>query len=89
MALEHESDSALARAVRKLRSQSAFGRLVGKRQSSVREWLKSDTLPPEHVLAVEAATGVSRYELRPDVYGEAPAGHDQPLNTATPFEHVR
>lgn len=73
MALEHESDTALARAVRAAGSQSAFGRLLGKRQSTVHEWLKAGELPPEHVLAIEAATGVSRHELRPDIYPRDPA----------------
>ena len=72
MALEHESDSALARAVRLAGSQSAFGRLIGKRQSTVHEWLKANALPPEHVLTVERETGISRHDLRPDVYGPAP-----------------
>lgn len=68
MALEHESDSALAMAVRAAGSQSAFGRLVEKRQSTVREWLKADRLPGEYVLAIEAATGVAKEKLRPDLY---------------------
>jgi DNA-binding transcriptional regulator YdaS (Cro superfamily) len=69
MALEHESDSALAKAVRTAGSQSAFGRIIGKRQSTVHEWLKADRpLPSEFVLRVEAATGVSRHALRPDIY---------------------
>jgi DNA-binding transcriptional regulator YdaS (Cro superfamily) len=68
MAIEHQSDSALAEAVRTAGSQSAFGRLVGKRQSTVREWLMTDRLPAEHVLAIEAATGVPKERLRPDIY---------------------
>ena len=68
MALEHESDSALALAVRAAGSQSAFGRLVDKRQSTVREWLKADRLPGEYVLRIEAATGISKERLRPDLY---------------------
>ena len=28
-------------------------------------------VPPTRVLAVEKATGVSRYQLRPDIYGRA------------------
>jgi len=68
MAIEHESDTALAQAVRAAGSQSAFGRLVGKRQSTVREWLITDRLPAEHVLAIEAATGVPKEQLRPDIY---------------------
>lgn len=28
--------------------------------------------PPKYCLAIEAVTGVTRYELRPDIYGDAP-----------------
>lgn len=77
MALEHDLESALAEAVRITGSQSAFGRLFEKngrpiRQSTVRAWLLNDSLPAEYVLAAEAATGVSRYRLRHDVFGSAP-----------------
>lgn len=69
MALEHLSDSSLAKAVRYAGSQSAFGRLIGKRQSVVFGWLRDNRpLPAEHVLAVEHATGISRHDLRPDIY---------------------
>lgn len=69
MALEHDSDSALAAAVRKAGSQSAFGRLIGKRQSVVNDWLREDRpLPAEYVRQVEQELGISRHELRPDIY---------------------
>ncbi len=68
MALEHESDSALARAVRAAGSQSAFGRVVGKRQSTIHDWLKAGELPAEHVLTVERETGIPRHDLRPALY---------------------
>lgn len=69
MPLEHDSDSVLAKAVRALGSQTAFGRLIGKRQSVIHDWLREGKpLPAEHVLAVEAATKISRHELRPDIY---------------------
>lgn len=69
MALEHDSDSALARAVCAAGSQSAFGRLIGRNQSTIATWLKGRVdLPAEHVLKVEAATGISRHDLRPDIY---------------------
>ena len=81
---------ALRAAVEAVGSQAAMARLVGVRQPSVWRWLhKGQALPPEHVLAVEAATGVSKHDLRPDIYprtGEtappAPATVDQ-------FEHAR
>jgi DNA-binding transcriptional regulator YdaS (Cro superfamily) len=68
MALEHESDTALARAVRAAGSQSAFGRLIHKRQSVINGWLtRGDLLPAEFLETVEIATGVSRFDLRPDL----------------------
>lgn len=85
MALEHESDSALAMAIQIVGSQSAFGRLLGKRQSVINDWLRFERpLPAEHVLAVEAATGVSRHELRPDIYPieEAPMPGNRPGGTS-------
>lgn len=60
---------ALRLAVQIISSQSATGRLLGVTQATVWKWLnKSKLLPAEHVLKVEAATGVSRYDLRPDIY---------------------
>jgi len=68
MALEHESDTALARAVRAAGSQSAFGRLIGKRQSVINGWLdRGELLPSKFVETIEEATGISRYDLRPDL----------------------
>lgn len=50
-------------------SQSAFARLCGVSQTAVWKWLQSGKrLPAEHVLTVEAETGVSRHLLRPDIY---------------------
>jgi len=61
----------LQRAVELVGGQSAFARLCGVKQPSVWAWIKqSKSLPAEHVLKVEAATGISRYDLRPDVFGE-------------------
>lgn len=69
MAIEHEIDTPLAEAVRNLRGQSPFARLVRRGQSTVYGWLKDGKpLPAELVLTVEKASGVSRFRLRPDVY---------------------
>lgn len=45
---------------------------VGVRVQAVHKWVKAGRVPAERVLSVEAATGISRHELRPDVFGEAP-----------------
>lgn len=59
----------LRAAVQAVGSQGAMARLLGISQPSVWKWLdKGKPLPAEHVLAVEAATGVSRHDLRPDIY---------------------
>ena len=90
MSLEHDLDSPLALAVRKAGSQSAFARLLGKRQSVIFGWLaKNKDLPGEHVLAVERELGISRHELRPDLYPSE--GEQQPLpqRAAERLEGVR
>lgn len=49
----------------------------GVSQPTVWRWLnQSKQLPAEHVLTAEAATGVSRHLLRPDIYPlEVPGPH--------------
>ena len=39
---------------------------VGISRQAVRLWR---TIPPEHVLLIERLTGVSRYRIRPDIFG--------------------
>lgn len=41
---------------------------LGLQPSTVSQW---KAVPPEHVLAVEDFTGISRHDLRPDVFGPA------------------
>ena len=63
------ANTALERAVRKSGGQSAFARLHGVSQPTVWAWLKQGKpLPAELVLKTEAATGISRHDLRPDLY---------------------
>lgn len=67
---------ALAEAVILLGGQSAMARLCGLSQPSVWKWLQSSKrLPAEHVLSVEAATGISRHLLRPDIYPVVEGGN--------------
>lgn len=57
-------------------NQSRFAAAIGTSQQLVSYWLsRGKVLPAEYVLAAEAATGVSRHELRPDIY--------PPVETAT------
>ena len=68
---------ALSNAVDLAGGQSAMARHLTTddrpiRQGHVWAWLNRDgRLPPEFCLAVESLTGVSRHDLRPDVFGPA------------------
>lgn len=69
MALEHDSDSPLALAVRQAGSQTAFGELIGKRQSVIHDWLREqEYVPAEFVLLVEEKLGIPCWELNPEIY---------------------
>lgn len=56
------------------RTQAEFAELIGVTQPLVSYWLKREQVGAQYVLAVEERTGVSRHELRPDIFGPAPAG---------------
>lgn len=56
---------ALRRAVATVGGQAEFARLIGITAQAVSQW---DEVPPLRVLAVERISGVSRQELRPDLY---------------------
>jgi TorA maturation chaperone TorD len=58
-------DQGLDEAIRVAGGVGALARKVGISQPSVSNWSR---VPAERVLAVEAATGVSRAALRPDLY---------------------
>ncbi len=46
-----------------------MARACDVKQPSVWGWVnRIGCLPPQHVLKVEAATGISRHDLRPDIY---------------------
>lgn len=50
-------------------SQSAAARARGVSQAAVWKWVHGKVdLPGEHVLQIEADTGVSKHDLRPDLY---------------------
>jgi DNA-binding transcriptional regulator YdaS (Cro superfamily) len=53
---------------------------LGVRYQAVQKWRASGRVPAERVLALEAVSGVSRSELRPDLY---------PLETSVPSTVAR
>ncbi len=61
--------AALKKAVQAIGSQGKVARICGVKQPSVWAWVNNGvTLPAEHVLKIEEASGVSRHDLRPDIY---------------------
>lgn len=55
--------------------QSALARALHIKPQAVQRWCATGRIPAERVLAVEALTGVSRNELRPDIYPVAVAAN--------------
>ena len=67
-------DTGLDEAIRAAGGVGALARKIGISQPSVSNWAR---IPAERVLTVEAATGVDRSVLRPDLYSERhPNGGD-------------
>ncbi len=62
---------AIKKACRIVGSKKKLADAVGVTRQAVYLWIESQT-PAARVRAVEAATGgqVTRYELRPDIYGK-------------------
>jgi TorA maturation chaperone TorD len=73
-------DPGLEEAVRAVGGVSELARQIGISQPSVSNW---NRIPAERVLIVEAATGVGRQILRPDLYGEPEENQQVPDEIAT------
>lgn len=60
---------ALKAAVERAGTQSAFAKEMDVTQPTVWRWLRqSKQLPAEYVLRAEQLFGISRHDLRPDIY---------------------
>lgn len=64
---------ALDKAVEAAGSQLALAQLLGIKPPSISGWYDRQRVPAERCIAIEAATGVSRHDLRPDVFGDPAA----------------
>jgi len=60
-------DKALQEAIRCAGGMHALGRKLGITHQAIAQWRR---VPAERVLEVERLTGISRYRLRPDVFGK-------------------
>jgi DNA-binding transcriptional regulator YdaS (Cro superfamily) len=77
---------AFVRTVAAAGSQSAFERCVGAKQQKVSYWLRRGmVLPGEYVLQAERVFGVSRHELRPDLYPLEVSVYDRTVEHGLPI----
>lgn len=58
----------IQRAVDEVGSQSELARKIGISPQRVQQMVKAGRASHNRVLAIEAASGISRHELRPDLY---------------------
>lgn len=69
---------AITRAVEAIGGQIPLAKRLGVNPSLISQWVTGRlNVAAHHVLIIEAATGVSRHDLRPDVFGPAPAAETQ------------
>ena len=78
-------DLGLEEAIRVAGGVGALARKIGIAQPSVSNWSR---IPAERVVSVEAATGVSRALLRPDLYAEQAAADIDEVDVARAQEYT-
>ena len=69
------SHDALSRAIEAVGSQQALADALNIKSPSISGWRQAGRVPVERCAEIETATGgrVTRYDLRPDVFGPLPA----------------
>jgi TorA maturation chaperone TorD len=80
-------DDGLDRAIAAAGGVAELARKIGISQPSISNWSK---VPAQRLMAVEAATGVPRKELRPDLYSEPPLSAQpiDPIDAARAQEYL-
>lgn len=69
--------SAFRKAATIVGSQARMAEVCGKKQPTISKRLKAGKpAEPEEVLAIEAETGISRHDLRPDLYPQEMVSRD-------------
>lgn len=79
---------AMAEAVARAGGLAKLGEILGVAHSQVCRWRKSGRVPANRVLAIEAATGVPRHQLRPDLF-QGPTITPAPAATAALADEAR
>ncbi|WP_109787463.1 transcriptional regulator [Pseudomonas sp. OV226] len=73
------SIEAMACAAEALGSQTNLAKELGCTPQNVQHMCATGHVPAKHVLRIEAASGISRSRLRPDLYPDSPATLEQSL----------
>ena len=73
------SIEAMGAAVRVMGTQTALAKILDCTPQNVQRMCATGNVPAKHVLKIEAATGVSRSLLSPNLYPEEAAGVDQTI----------
>lgn len=69
----------IQRAIDAAGGPGAMARLLKVHPALVSQWNTSRRpVAAHHILTIEAMTQVSRHDLRPDIFGEAPSGESDP-----------
>jgi TorA maturation chaperone TorD len=77
-------DPGLERVIDRVGGVQALAKIIGISQPAVSMWKK---IPAERVIEIEAATGIDRSELRPDLY-PVKASENSALDTARASEYA-
>lgn len=67
-----EQRTPLDEAIFRAGNQASLASCLGVTQQTISYWRTKGRVPAEYVAKVEAATGISRHDLRPDIFGPAP-----------------
>ncbi|WP_366128582.1 transcriptional regulator [Acetobacter senegalensis] len=62
--------SRLARIVDEFGGRAEFACACGVSRAAVWKWIQRDRIPAERCIAIERATGISRTQLRPDLFSD-------------------
>lgn len=82
------STEAMASAVKAVGSQTALAKTLGCTPQNVQRMCATGRVPPKHVLRIEAASGVSRFLLRPDLYPEEPSTLNEKIQAIPGLEQA-
>lgn len=80
-----DMDKYLLEALRLAGGSAVIARELGITTQAISQWLRP---PARHVLTIERLSGVSRYRLRPDIYGDEPPVPPKRGNGRRPQEAV-